>query len=128
MDDEWVDGWTDVCWMCGCMNIQLGEQEQPPERTIMEKKTVMFGNFKSLSLINELRCTFLAVLITEAPFPFLKVINTVQFHLNFSSAQFSAWEEWLLTQRSQSLFNFCSLPWPAASPVHFPTTPLDLCN
>ena len=58
MDDEWVDGWTDVCWMCGCMNIQLGEQEQPPERTIMEKKTVMFGNFKSLSLINELRCTF----------------------------------------------------------------------
>lgn len=59
MDDAWVDGWTDVCWTHGCMNIQLGEQEQPPERTILEKKKkrtilekkmVMFGNFKSLSL------------------------------------------------------------------------------
>ena len=45
-----MDRWTDVCWMYGCMNIQLGEQEQPPERTIMEKKRIMFGNFKSLSL------------------------------------------------------------------------------
>ena len=129
MDDERVDRWTDVCWMYGCMNIQLGEQEQPPERTIMEKKRIMFGNFKSLSLKSmSWDVPSLAILIMEASFSFLKVINSVQFHLNFPSAQFSAGEEWLLTQRSQYLSPFCSLPWPAASPIHFPTTPLDLCN
>lgn len=67
MDDAWVDGWTDVCWMHGCMNIQLGEQEQPPERTILEKKKknylgeedgYVWELQESESEINELRCTF----------------------------------------------------------------------
>ena len=90
---------------------------------------VMFGNFKSLSLKSmSWDVPSLAILIVKASFSFLKVISSVQFHLNFPSAQFSAWEEWLLTQRSRSLSPFCSLPWPTASPIHFPTTPLDLCN
>ena len=42
--------------------LDVWMHEHPVRRAgaafFMEKKTVMFGNFKSLSLINELRCTF----------------------------------------------------------------------
>lgn len=46
-----MDGRNDRCVLDVWMHEHpVRRAEQPPERTIMEKKMVMFGNFKSLSL------------------------------------------------------------------------------
>lgn len=90
------------------------------------EKMAMLGSFRSPGPGTQtVRGAFPWSCNYSASFSFLEVTGSAQLHPGFPSAGLSACGEWLL---SLPLFPLHALPQPAASAVHFPTTPLGVCN